>query len=256
MGHVVAWSTENWEIVAQLKLELSSITTVSAVESIAFVTLFVQIKSGKILVYSFNGNEFNSLTEENFNCGTYTFCRMSTLSLNDSNNQRKLLVSFPDAEFENTISVMDFSSKNKNYLLKAFKCDSLKSASTGMCLFTKLYKSSSDDFIILICGYESGHLVIIKLFTSENGRHEHEIIFESKIMDESCINAALNLSENNTNTVVVAVGAGNSIKIIRNIESNNSIEDLKSIEIPANGCNSVSIRPDGKLFVTAGWDAK
>ena len=149
MGNVVAWNAKNWEIITQLTLELSSITTVSAVESDSLVSpsspcmypvikLFIQTKSGKIAVYSFNGKEFSSLPEENFDCGTYTFCRMSTLSLNnrDDQSQSRLFISFPDAKIENTISVLDFSSKN--YLLKAFKCESLKSASTGTFRYCRL----------------------------------------------------------------------------------------------------------------------
>lgn len=233
LGHVLAWKrvtsedTEEFENVGKVHLEAASITTVSAeyTNNDNCIKIFVQVKAGYIKIFSFNDNEFK--TDSTIPCGTYTFCRMATLRCDLGT-----LISYPSVEVENAVNVLI---EGKSYLVKNFTVQS-----AGMCLFTKLY--SVEDEIILVCGYESGKLVISKWFYPPF--EKHVILFEERLFEESCTDAEL------FNETIVAVSAGKSVKIIRNYETRTSID------IPFPGCNAVAIRSDGKLFVTGGWDGK
>lgn len=235
MGHVLAWKkvtsedTEEYENVGQVHLEAASITAVSAEQTNEnCIKIFVQVKAGYIKIFLFKGTEFK--VDGTIPCGTYTFCRMATFRRHEIGT----LISYPSAEVENAINLLI---EGKSYLVKNFM---VKSA--GMCLFTKLY--SVEDQIILVCGYESGKLVIMKF---DSPYEKHVILFEERLFEESCTDADL------FDETVVAVSAGKSVKIIRNFK----VSPKKiNIELPFPGCNSVIIRSDGKLFVTGGWDGK
>lgn len=117
--------------------------------------------------------------------------------------------------------------------------------SSGMCLFTKLIQNGP--IILLICGYESGKLVILDI----SHERSFKVLFEERVFEESCTDAEM-LEE-----TIVVVGAGKTVKIIRDcFQNEDSTKSKCTIELPFPGCNSVAIRPDGKLFVTGGWDCK
>ena len=221
--------TEEYENVGKVHLKANSISTVSAVLiNENCIKIFVQVKAGYIKTFLFDNYKFYGESDA-IPCGTYTFCRMDTLRFDN-----ETLISYPSNEIENAVNVLI---EGKSYLLKNFLTQS-----TGMCLFTKLY--AVEDEVLMICGYESGKLVVIKLYPSLK---KHEIIFEDRVFEESCTNADL------FNETIVAVSAGKSVKIVRNFKT----ENIKvTIELPFPGFNTVSIRSDGKLFVTGGWDGK
>lgn len=222
--------TEEYENVGKVHLKSASISNVSAVLiNENCIKIHVQVKAGYIKTFLFNNYEFY---EENgaIPCGTYTFCRMDTLRFDN-----ETLISYPSTKLENAINVLI---EGKSYLLKNFMS---QSQSTGMCLFTKLY-AGEGEVVLMICGYESGKLIVLKLTPSLK---KHEIIFEERIFEESCTSADL------FNETIVAVSAGKSVKIIRNFTT-----ETDTIELPFPGFNAVAIRSDGKLFVTGGWDGK
>lgn len=232
---MVAWKkvtsedTEEYENVGQVHLEAASITTVSAEHTNEnYIKIFIQVKAGYIKTFLFNGTEFK--VDSTFSCGTYTFCRMATLRRLEIGT----LISYPSTEVENAINLLI---EGKSYLVKNFMVES-----AGMCLFTKIY--SDEDQIILVCGYESGKLIIVKF---DPPYEKHFILFEERLFEESCTDADL------FDETIVAVSAGKSVKIIRNFKV--APNEIK-IDLPFPGCNSVVIRSDGKLFVTGGWDGK
>ena len=96
---------------------------------------------------------------------------------------------------------------------------------------------------MLICGYENGRVIISDI------SYEHcKVLYDEKVMEDSCIDADLHIDD------LVAVGAGKSITIIRNPFS--KTPSATKLSIPESGINSITIRSDGKLFVTGGWDCK
>lgn len=242
LGNVVAWRKSESEIlefenIHRLHLNSSSITTVSAIRIRKdLMAVYVQVKSGYI--YEFNFNEISGFKKVNdpIPCGTFTFCRMSLLKIKESGY---VLLAYPSVNIENGINVVVLQKEDyRSYLLKDFMTQS-----SGMCLFTKL-KRLKDSRIILICGYENGKILVINC---ENGK----LLFEDKCFEdgESCTDADF------YEGVLVAVGTGKTIKIIKGLLGFDKLTSAV-LKLPFPGCNSVSIRSDGKLFVTGGWDCK
>lgn len=224
---------EEYENVGKIHLESSSISTISAaISTDSNIAVYAQIKSGKIIKFNFASNKFDAIQE--IDCGTFTFCRMSSLQA-----EGDVILALPSPELENAIDVL-YDASNA-YLLKNFLVQS-----SGMCLFAKLF-SFRPDKVILLCGYESGKLVVVNI---DRRTKDYEIVFEERILEESCTDADITVDG-----TVVAVSAGKSIKLIRNIWTL-GINTTSTIELPFAGCNTVAIRPDGKLFVTGGWDCK
>lgn len=236
LGHVLAWKkvtiedVEEYENVGKVHLESASINTVSAelVNDYIF-KIFVQVKAGYIKTLLFNNNGFKA-ESETISCGTYTFCRMATLRC-----EIGTLISYPSTDLENAVNVLI---EGKNYLVKNFLIQA-----SGMCLFTKLYNVEGQ--IHLVCGYESGKLVVTKIYPP---LQRYDILFEERLFEESCTDADL------FDGTIVAVSAGKSVKIIRNYVKPDS--SIMVYDLPFPGCNTVVIRSDGKLFVTGGWDGK
>lgn len=244
LGKLVAWRRSDSEVLEfenmhSLHLDSSSITTVSAVRTANdMITVYVQVKSGYIYQYSFNETSGFKKINDPVPCGTFTFCRMSLLNLKES---FKVMLAYPSSNIENSINVVMIQNNDyRSYLLK-----DLMTQSAGMCLFTKL-KQLKDSRIILICGYESGKVLVINC---ENG----QVLLEKKCFEdgESCTDADLYEGVENTDISLVVVGTGKTIKIIKGFNNLSS-----TITLPFPGCNSLSIRSDGKLFVTGGWDCK
>lgn len=244
MGNLLAWRRKNethleYELVTQLHLESSSINKITAVAEGELINLFVQVKLGEILGYQFDGSKFVEMAELRIKCGTFTFCRMSSLKIEST-----ILLAYPSAHLENAINVLRIptsgSDGSRTYLLKDYLVKS-----SGMCLFTKLIQNGP--IILLICGYESGKLVILDI----SHERSFKVLFEERVFEESCTDAEM-LEE-----TIVVVGAGKTVKIIRDcFQNEDSTKSKCTIELPFPGCNSVAIRPDGKLFVTGGWDCK
>lgn len=262
----MAWRKSDSEVlefenIHSLHLESKSITTVSAViidndddSDLIVMSVYIQVKSGYIYQFDFNETSGFKKTNDPIPCGTFTFCRMSLLKLRDNS---KVLLAYPSVNAENSINVVSMENDYRSYLLKDFMTQS-----SGMCLFTKL-KQLKDSRILLICGYENGKILVINC---ENG----QILLEENCFEdgESCTDADLyengakcsdaELYEGTLSLYLVAVGTGKTIKIIKGFEPSPSppTKSTSTITLPFPGCNSVSIRSDGKLFVTGGWDCK
>lgn len=241
-----------WKVDTETKsksLEFITVAELKAKEPICAVSvtcepghqnlvIFLQLKCGKVKVYSFSIDNFQFRFVEDFEIGKFTFCRTSTLSK---------YLAYPDEGVENAVNIIDLESDT--IILKSF----LPSTSaSGMCLFTKLYPSidplNQNTKILALFGYETGRIVILHVNLLE--LNSFETVFEGKVLEESCTDADYNPL---TGSIVV-VGAGKEIKVLQNIWIPTSSEF--NVQIPFAGCNSVAIRSDGKLFVTAGWDAK
>lgn len=237
LGNVLAWrrlkeefETEEYEMIGKIHLKDCSITKVSTVlTKDNCIKVFTQSKAGFIKTFSFVNAEFKENATDAIPCGTFTFCRMSTLKLGN-----EVVISYPSPEMENAVNVLIESEGIRRYLIRNFM-----SNSSGMCLFTKLYAVQGEVF--LLCGYEIGKIILAKL-TFNN---EPEILFEERIFDESCTDADL------IDGTIVAVSAGKLVKIIKDFSAVNC-----TVELPFAGCNSVAIRSDGRIFVTGGWDGK
>ena len=249
LGTVVAWRKSGREIIEyenihSIHLESSSITTVSAVRINDFTLIvYVQVKSGYIYAFNFNETSGFAETGDPIPCGTFTFCRMSVLKLNGTREEVKILLSYPSSKVENAIDILEIQGDYRCYLLKDFMVQN-----SGMCLFTKL-KKLKDSRIILICGYESGKLVVANC-------GDGQILIEEKCFEdgESCTDADLYEGIEIDSIKLVVVGTGKTVKVIKGFDSPDP--SLTSLTLPFPGCNSVSIRFDGKLFVTGGWDCK
>jgi hypothetical protein len=260
LGCLIAWKrhsedrVDEFDLICKIQLEKSSITAVCASRNAkdgSIIRILVQIKSGSILSYAFDGIEFKYISE--FACGTFTFCKISVLSADDET----LLVSFPDEKVENGISVFSYSfgesviEEEKKRILNGFIDGTSKN---GMCLFSKLlHDPSCIESIFLLCGFENGRIILLKI--SCQCSDAYETVFDERIMEESCIDA--DLCAQSEELCIVAVGAGREIKIIRiPPQYPSSSHVIKSIDLPFPGCSGVSIRPDGRVFITAGWDCK
>ena len=118
-----------------------------------------------------------------------------------------------------------------------------------MCLITRLYELPNDKSVLLLCGYEDGKLCAIRF---PNDSSEYSLLLEHRVLTESITNFDFN---SETSTVVV-VGTSKTVKVLRNLLGD--VEDFRKdqLELKNEGADAVAIRPDGKLFVTGGWDAK
>lgn len=249
MGNLVAWRRGKSEIleyenIHTLHLDSNSINKVSAyrLDYSPSFHVYVQVKSGYI--YKFNFKEasgFLKTKDDIIRCGTFTFCRMDMIKIFKEDKDEEVLLSYPSASIENAINILKIK-KNEDctYLIKDFMIQNF-----GMCLFTKM-KQLRDSRILLICGYESGKLIVLNC-------ESEAIIYNETCFDQgdSCTDADMHETIDGS-IVIVVVSTGKNVKIIRNFDTS----ALSSLILPFPGCNSVSIRPDGKLFVTGGWDCK
>ena len=169
LGNILAWrrlerdfETEEYEMVGKIHLKHSSITAVSTV-LINCIKVFIQSKTGFIRSFAFVNGEFKE--EGSISCGTFTFCRMSTLKVGN-----EVLISYPSPELENAVNVLIEYDPVRRYLARNFM-----SKSSGMCLFTKLYAVQGE--VLLLCGYEIGKIILAKLASDK----EPEILFEARV---------------------------------------------------------------------------
>lgn len=222
-----------YENIHSIHFDSSSITAVSAANLVGIV-VFAQVKSGYIYIVKFDEATGFKKTDELISCGTFTFCRMNLLELDG-----KIILAYPSNSVENAVNVITIHDNNKDYLLK----DHLVQGS-GMCLFTKL-KKLKDSRIILVCGYESGKLSVLDC-------SNRQVLFEGKCFEggESCTDA--DLYEDNNLIKLIVTGTGKIIKVFNDFD----LSSAHDLIIPFAGCNAVTTRSDGKLFVTGGWDCK
>jgi WD40 repeat protein len=152
------------------------------------------------------------------------------------------------------ISLFDLRERKRTALLTLPAAD----APVGMCMSIRAVPGGTDPLgANVVAGYEDGSVIGWDL-------RNRAMLWRSKLFDEPAVAVAVGLSKSG-GCRVVAGGAGDTLHIgklpTRAADSGagegnpvSQLRDLKTIQLKHAGINSISIRDDGKLFATAGWD--
>jgi hypothetical protein len=233
-GSIMAWKeTDSYFERASEPLSLQNVSLmhIEAFEDrkrVGDFLLFIQLKSGSIEIFRFKG-DFEKIDQ--ICVGNFTFCKASVIPAGNG-----FLIAYPDVRKEDTVSVVEWPAGR-------MLIDRFAVTESGMCLFTKLCFIAGQ--LHLLTGYESGSLSLVRC---EDGNAAS--IFSARVLKEGLICAAFDPA----NGSIVIAGAGSEVKVFRNFLRENQEED--AFNVPMAGFNSAAIRPDGRLLVLAGWDAK
>ncbi len=113
----------------------------------------------------------------------------------------------------------------------------------GMCMGLKIVQDDNSPNYILTT-YEDGSIGLWDLKTGSEVSH---VTLHSEPVMSFDYHSGLNKG--------ISTSVDNNI-IAWNINQKKEVVKLKDILVPNDGFNCVKIRPDGKLFVTGGWDAQ
>ena len=231
----VLWSWRNndgfYEKLNCLAMERERISHMDTtlVEDVIYIC--IQFKSARLKVYRFCQETCVFIRE--IRTGDFTFCKMSCFGN---------WVAYPSPRVENGICIE--SMNDGVVILDDYKPRDV----SGMCMFCKLYPSVDIRVLHLMLGYESGLFCLLAVNTETNATAS---IIESRLIKDSVISADLHVESG----LVVIVGASEDCVVLRHIWNKDAFSS-ESKKLPSAGFNTVVIRPDGKLFVTGGWDAR
>ena len=83
------------ELLGKVHLKSSSITTITLYfHKNCKISVFVQVKSGQIIGYSFDNDKFTFLPKLTISCGTFTFHRMNSIE----NYDGEMILAYPSPD--------------------------------------------------------------------------------------------------------------------------------------------------------------
>lgn len=135
---------------------------------------------------------------------------------------------------------------------------SKKSNSTGMAMAIKLFYVKTHNSILLISGYEDGQAMIHRYTESLSLKsNSMETLVAIKVHSQPILSLDLSPSRDffitsSADAQIVKIAIPDLAEISKSMTNT----PLKSINTKHAGQQGLSIRSDGKIFATAGWDAR
>jgi ASTRA-associated protein 1 len=195
------------------------------------------------------GSASNPLTSTLEACLPYD---VTSLSLQPDSTNRPILISVSNALDSGAIDFFNLPSERRVYTLPADK-----EIKTGMVMALSLSKHSSDEQLIVVSGYESGH-VMVHLAQSNVGGEPWS--WKKVLVSQPHSQPLLSLDVSQTESSFFTSSADAIITkfaIPTNASTPEVVEMSKKVlNTKHAGQQSLRMRSDGKIFATAGWDAR
>ncbi|XP_013398496.1 guanine nucleotide-binding protein subunit beta-like protein 1 [Lingula anatina] len=188
--------------------------------------LLSQGRDGRLVLWDCSGEDWRQLGW--VPCAALGFCRASLLNKNPD------ILAVPSPAL-GEISVISIPSLQILHTMKVQKTQ-------GMCMSLKLTTCQSEKDILLIGGFENGSLVLWQI-------GGHDVLHSLALHEESVMALDYNSKVNR------GISGSVDTKIqVWTISEELKIQSVKEISITNAGVSSVTIREDGKIFITGGWD--
>ncbi|RHZ82901.1 hypothetical protein Glove_103g71 [Diversispora epigaea] len=184
-----------------------------------------------------------------------SFCKFD-LYCKEGIEQEEILVAIPSIKESSGIDIWNLS--NKELIVSSIGLDDKRER--GYCMALKLFQISQPNNYLILASYENGSVVLWSITINQidtsskddNKRIVVDQLWNCKEHVESVL--ALDISANKK----FAISTAGDNKIVKYIfdENYQNKPSIKSTIIKHSGIADVKIRSDGKIFATAGWDAK
>jgi ASTRA-associated protein 1 len=162
--------------------------------------------------------------------------------------QQSLLIANPNGLDNGGVDIFSLPSQRRVLQIR-----SENTVNTGMVMSLALVCSETPDSMVLLAGYEDGRVGIYKLSRTETGLQSQRLsILNAHSQPVLSLVVAPDLKSFFTTSADAQIVQFSLIVDSSNISSNRQ----RSIDTKHSGQQGLSIRSDGKLFATAGWDSR
>ncbi|KAL7151818.1 hypothetical protein ABFS83_04G056400 [Erythranthe nasuta] len=164
---------------------------------------------------------------------SYHFCKLSLINNNHNNNNNHVVVAGEDLS---AVEIWDINKAEKLVKLSS------SNSSRGMCMAVRGFESQG--YVNVVSGYEDGSMALWDL------RNPALPVTSAKFHSEP----VLSLCINSLCGGGVSGSADEKIVMFKLDASTGSCLVKREIVLERGGISGTSIRPDGKIVATAGWD--
>ncbi|CAG8519492.1 5593_t:CDS:2 [Paraglomus brasilianum] len=237
-GNVTIWDIQSRRPMVRFKAHENSILAVDVWKD----KLLSHGRDNKIHIWDLN-EDFNQSPKlyKTVSTNSLGFCRLATCPKDEGD----LLIAVPGSADSATIDVKGVIQQN---LFESIGIDDKES--NGSCMALKLFSYSvSPNQYLLMAAYENAQVILWKL---DEESHAVTQLWAVKEHNES----VMGLDVSNDTKYAISVAGDNKIVKYRFKDSLNETPQVYSVSIKYPGIADVKIRSDGKIFATAGWDAK
>ena len=177
---------------------------------------------------------------------------VASLPLQPDSASRPILISVSNALDSGAIDFFNLPSERRVYTLPADK-----EIKTGMVMALSLSKHSSDGQLIVVSGYESGHVMVHLAQSNVVGEPWS---WKKVLVSQPHSQPLLSLDVSQTESSFFTSSADAVITkfaIPTNASTAEAVEKSKKVlNTKHAGQQGLRMRSDGKIFATAGWDAR
>ncbi|KAK6356538.1 ASTRA complex subunit [Orbilia javanica] len=170
----------------------------------------------------------------------------------DSPASRQLLLAVPSSKDPNAIDIYHLPSQTRSHAAVGQHLD----FKTGMPMALRLFNVNSQ--LILLAGYESGHAIAFTLDPESNIWHT---AYSSKPHSQPVLSLDYHPPSEPVALLTFYTSSADSIVAKHQIQLNTNPENPEAsppqtINTRHAGQQSLSLRSDGRIFATAGWDSR
>jgi len=177
---------------------------------------------------------------------------VASLSLQPDFGNRPILISVSNALDSGAIDFFNLPSERRVYTLPADK-----EVKTGMVMALSLSKHSSDGQMTVVSGYESGHVMV---HVVQSHVADTPWSWKRVLVSQPHSQPLLSLDVSPTDSVFFTSSADAIITKFAIPTGVSTLEVVEKSEKVLNtkhaGQQGLRVRSDGKIFATAGWDAR
>jgi WD40 repeat protein len=177
---------------------------------------------------------------------------VASLSLQPDSASRPILISVSNALDSGAIDFFNLPSERRVYTLPADK-----EIKTGMVMALSLSKHSSDGQLIVVSGYESGHVMVHLAQSNVVGEPwSWKKVLVSQPHSQPLLSLDVSQTESSfftssADAVITKFAIPTKPSTAEAVEKSKKVLNTKHA-----GQQGLRMRSDGKIFATAGWDAR
>jgi WD40 repeat protein len=179
-------------------------------------------------------------------------CDVASLSLQPDLANRPILISVSNALDSGAIDFFNLPSERRVYTLPADR-----EIKTGMVMALSLAKHSPDSRLIVVSGYESGHVMVHLVQSNVIGEPwSWKKVLASQPHSQPLLSLDVSPTESSfftssADAVITMFALPTDAHTLDVVETPKKILNTKHA-----GQQGLRMRSDGKIFATAGWDAR